>query len=165
MIKVLTFLWNISLLVYLVILLLVYAYMPESVAYQADELGNYAEFVSKDTFFYTILIGFVISNAIFYFFRRTMEFSKKSAGFFGDQGFKETFLSWFLVFKLSVNALFIFTTIFLGIFNNQEDLNINQFDLLAYLGPSLVVLSLLILIILLAKRVGELSGKAAVENS
>jgi hypothetical protein len=163
--KIIGFLWGVSILIYLGILLVVYAYMPDAVAYQTDEMGNYKDFVSKDTFFYTLLVSFSVANAIFFIFRKTLEAANKPGSFLGSGDFKEVFLTWFVSFMLVVNIMFIFTTIFMGIFNNQDYLTLSRFGLLAYIGPSLVVIKLVVLIFLLGKRVSELSGKVTVDKS
>ncbi len=137
MIKAIKVLTIFSTLLFAVILLLVYAYLPISVDLNIEGISS----VHKQTFFYQVLIAFVIVNIIL---RLII-----NVGFKSIQGLLKAWLS-FLIFI--VNFYFALLVGFVGVWNNATHISPESYGYLNFIGPILLIAWVLGLIFLVFKK-------------
>jgi len=127
--KVLKIVKLLSLILFLVTLLTVYANLPKITSLFVNELE-----MTKETFFYSTLIIFSLVNLLFAILKNI--FSKVKAG--TDK--KEKVRSWFLSLPVMFNFYLIFMIAYIGIINNTSSIDPSGYFYLIYLGPVLVLI-------------------------
>lgn len=135
--KFLKFFTNVSIVIFLVTLLLVYAFLPDPFGILFDKNGVSVQAISKGTFFYSSLFVFVIVQIIFILFKKGSETK------FNIQ--RPYLFTWFQGFHLSVNLFIITNLIFIGFANNAVNYTYGSIQLLVYIGPLIVILWLVML--------------------
>lgn len=151
--KLVNLAWVFTFIAFFAALAFCYAFLPESVGIHADYKGVADEFVSRDTFFYTGLAAFVISNIIFLFLVRVMDSVPATSGFyFKNNSFKENITSWFGGLASVVNIFLFFAVTYITLFNNQDAYHVSQFNFLVYIAPILAVFSLFWLVFIFFSR-------------
>lgn len=142
-----------SIIVYLGVLLYVYAYLPQQVGIDANEADEFSTFIDKETFFYFALGSFLLVNIIVVVFGNLMQLIPVNAqGFFTSQEFKERIHNWFSSFGLIINLFFLSAVAFIGFFNNADYYHISSFSIFAYLGQALIFIWIILFFYLLSKR-------------
>ena len=135
--KFLKFFTNISVIIFLPALLLVYAFLPDPLGILFDKDGSTVHELSKDTFFYALLFMFVIIQTILILFKR---------GTGKKLNVKRPYIhTWFQGFHLTVNLFILLMLIFIGFANNAIDYSYGSVLFLVYLAPLIVILWLLML--------------------
>lgn len=151
--KLVNLAWFFTFVGFFVALMLSYAFLPEQVGIHANRIGDADEFITKETFFYTGLIVFAVSNIIYFFFIRVMDAIPASSGFYFNNGyFKKNITGWFAGFVAIINLFLILATSYVALFNNQGDYQINQFNFLIYVAPVLAIGSVVWLIFIFKNR-------------
>lgn len=151
--KLVNLVWFFTFLGFFAALVLSYAFLPEQVGIHANDIGDADEFISKETFFYTALVVFAVSNMVYFFFIRMMDAIPATSGFyFKNDNFKENITGWFAAFITIINLFLIFATAYIALFNNQGDYQMSQFNYLVYIAPILIVFSLVWLAYIFANR-------------
>ena len=128
-----------SIVIFVAVLLLVYAFMPNPTGILFNENGEIIYAVSRNVFFYTFLGIFFTVQLIFYLFRTyvlIIWLNKKG---------KHNLTNWFRVMFLLVNLFFILFVSFLGFANNAVDYTYSSIAILAIVGPLLMFVWLLLL--------------------
>lgn len=139
MLKVVNFIKLLSIILFLAILLLVYAYLPIMVKLDPEqELLQ----LNKETFFYFGMSVFVAINLVFIGFQRLFE----------RQIANEVLKAWVRGLAFVVNLYLTFIVGFIGVINNTQHLKIEGFAYLNYLGPFLLVCWLVGLIYLIFSK-------------
>jgi len=153
MLKFFRLLWVLSAIVFFGALVLSYAYLPERVGIQADAAGTASEFISRETFFYSALIIFVVVNLLGSVLLSVLTAVPATAGlYFQSEEFKENLTSWFSTFIAIINVFLTTAALYVSLFNNQGDYTIDQFSFLIYVAPLLLAASLIWLIVVIIKR-------------
>ena len=143
--KFLKFFITVSIIVFLVALLIVYAFLPDPIGILFNENGLAIYEMSKDTFFYSVLFLFVISQIILILFKRGVMFKTKLKF--------SNIITWFLGFHLSINLFIILMLAFIGLANNAVDYTFSSIQFISYLAPLLVIVWLVMLpVFLLLKK-------------
>ena len=143
--RFLKFFITVSIIVFLVTLLIVYAFLPDPIGILFNENGLAIYEMSKDTFFYSVLFLFVISQIILILFKRGVMFKMKLKF--------SKIITWFQGFHLSVNLFIILMLAFIGLANNAVDYTFSSIQFISYLAPLLVIAWLVTLpIFLLLKK-------------
>jgi hypothetical protein len=142
MVKVVNFVRILSILLFLAILGLVYAYLPVMVE-MAPEAGVLT--IRRENFFYFAAAAFLLIN-IFCWFLIKMAVPRL-------QVFKgiET-AAWFAALPFVVNVYITFLVGFVGVINNQIHVSLAGYSYLNYLGPFLFFSWLVGLIYLIVKK-------------
>lgn len=122
-----------------------------------DREGVFTETISKEVFFYSTLFLFVVANILIVSLSRVLETipavsSASGTPKFFNSGSKNAIIAWIKSFGFVINALFIFSLIYIGMLNNIENFQRSDFNFLFYLGPILVVIWLIALIGILSKK-------------
>ncbi len=122
MIKAVNVLNKFSIVLFIAILLLVYAYLPVQVALNVEGLE-----VHKQYFFYYALGAFLLVNILL---RVTLHF--------GFRSLNEKMTSWLTGLIFLVN--FYLTTLigFIGVLNNSTHVRPSSYAYLNYMGPALI---------------------------
>ena len=139
--KFLRFFTTVSIIIFLVALLLVYAFLPDPLGLLFNEDGLAIREMSKNTFFYSTLFLFVISQIILILFKNGRLFNMKLN--------REYLITWFQGFHLSINLFVILMLIFIGLANNAVDYSFSSIQFISYLAPLGVLVWLIILPFLL----------------
>lgn len=126
MLKVLNFLKVLSVILFLGVLLLVYAYLPVMIDIQPDSQDIQ---VRKETFFYYSIAAFVMINLVLFVFQRLTE--PKLMG----EGIK----AWMRGLSFIINIYLAMLVGFVGVINNATHINPSGYAYLNYLGPILLV--------------------------
>ena len=153
MLKLFRLIWVLTAVVFFAALVLSYAFLPDRVGILADAEGIANEFVSKETFFYSALAIFVVTNLMGSVFIGVMNAVPSTSGlYFHSENFKESTTSWFSSFFAIINVFLITATLYVSLFNNQGDYTISEFNFLIYIAPLLLAASLFWLVFIVARR-------------
>jgi hypothetical protein len=147
----------ISILFFLPVLLIVYAYLPEQVGLTTDRMGLLGNQISRETFFYSVLFLFVISNILCISLGKALKQlparqSLSGNAIFYNSASKNEIISWLKSFCIILNALFIFGTIYIGMLNNEEAVQGKSYNFLFYIGPILIIIWILLFVIVILRR-------------
>ncbi|RED93871.1 hypothetical protein [Marinoscillum furvescens] len=126
MVKVVNFLKFLSIVLFLGILLMVYAYLPVQVSLETAP-GGYQ--LHKETFFYYTITGFIVINIVLLAFQKLNE--KRLSG--------DPLKAWMRGLGFVVNIYLTLIIGFIGVINNTTHLDPASFAYLNYLGPFLLV--------------------------
>lgn len=156
MIKFLKLFQILSILFFLPLLLIVYAYLPEQVILTADHIG-YLNLISKETFFYAVLFLFVITNALCISLGRALKQlparqSVSGSAVFYNMESKNGIIAWLKSFCIILNTLFIFGLVYIGMLNNEEAIKGTNYNFFFYTGPILVLIWLLLFVFIILRR-------------
>lgn len=132
MIKLIKGFWYLSILIFLACLLYVYAAIQEDLTV---ELGESGLSFSKETFFYIAVLIFAVLNVVFYY-------ASKSLGKAGRSKHRKLSgsHSYILILeslKVVLNFTLVSLVVFVGFFNRADDLNIDKYGAMVYVGPFL----------------------------
>ncbi|MEQ9424901.1 MAG: DUF1648 domain-containing protein [Cyclobacteriaceae bacterium] len=138
----------------IIVLLFVYANLPEQVAVHANNSGSASSFLSKNDFFYFTLLAFIGLNLLVFGGGKMLEQLPVNAAkfLFASESFKENILAWWTSFSSIINLFLIFIIGFIGVFNSSDDQLISSYAYLAYVGQFLIIIWLITLIYLLYYR-------------
>jgi hypothetical protein len=117
--------WFISLLGVLIALLYVYAGLPQQVIIQEDAIQQIT--ISKETFFYAMIVFAAIINALVFLVRQWVK---------GQEAFK----SWFHGLIICLNIFFIVAYFMISSYNSFENFNFNTVGFIIYGSVGLMVL-------------------------
>mgnify|MGYP001799359052 FL=1 len=127
--KVLKIVKFLTVFVFLITLLSVYAFLPKEVSLFINDMT-----VEKQTFFYGVLILFCLLNFLFsslsWFYKRIKESDPK----------KKHLKEWTVSLPVPINGCLIFIVAYIGIMNNADSVNPSSYAYLLYLGPLLLVI-------------------------
>ena len=135
MVKTVNLLRQLSIILFLIVFVLVYAYMPVMVTLSPD--GHFE--IHKESFFYYGAGSFLIINIITRII--TNFFLTRLISWKGEET-----ASWFLALPLIINIYLIFIAGFLGVLNNPVHILAGSYSYLNFLGPTLFLLWVLGLI-------------------
>jgi len=157
MIKFIKFFQLLSIIIFLPVLIFVYSYLPEQVTLTSDRTGFLSDSISRETFFYTVLFLFALSNILCISLGRALRLLPARQSFTGmavfyNQASKDGIIAWLKGFSIVLNSLFIFGTIYIGMLNNEEANQGIQYDFLLYIGPILILIWLLLFVFIILRR-------------
>ncbi len=140
--RIIKFIWIISLLTGLAVLLYTYASLGETVVYSSgdSETGS----VTREMFFYIGLGVLVIFNFTFYAISRNMHL--------GHAPLKQALINWQLSFASCLNFFFIVGILFLMLYNSGENFNFNNFGYLVYISLAAIILWIIALPVVILKN-------------
>jgi hypothetical protein len=143
--KFLKFFITVSIIVFLVTLLIVYAFLPDPTGILFNENGLRIHETPKGTFFYSALFLFVISQIILILFKKGVMLKTKLKFPY--------IITWFQGFHLSINLFIILILAFIGLANNAVDYTLSSIQFISYIAPLIVIVWLFMLpIFLLLKK-------------
>lgn len=120
--------------------------MPEKVGIRVDEGGSVERTLEKGTFFYGMIIAFILLNAAVIFPPKSLETktNKKFHRLFpiGDP-YRDYILGWFYSFGAIVNWSLGLLTFYIHTLNNQEELDPGKYNVWFYVIPSLLLIWIL----------------------
>lgn len=138
MIKVLKFFTTVSILIFLMAVLVVYAFLPDPSGLLFNSDGGSIVEASKNTFFYSILFIFVIIQILYIVFNQTTLIRKEGSH-------NKLISTWIQGMILSINLFIILMIVFIGLANNSVDYSFKSIRFIAFVAPSIVILWLLTL--------------------
>ena len=143
-----------SSLLFIIVLLLIYANLPDRVGITDSSINTPGLFLPKSDFFYYCLIIFLATNAIAFVFGKVFQSIaiRPETFFFSSEIFKDRFTTWWGVFPAVMNLIFMFSLGFIAVFNNHDMDMIRSYSYLPFLGQFLVAGWIIALIVVLLKR-------------
>lgn len=147
--------WFLTGLLFLVVLLWVYAYMPKMVSIETGTGGVSSYLISRENIFYLSLAIFAFVNAILFSFRKLIVLNQNGRGSVetpGKSRVKEDLAVWALGFAAALNIFFVFGILYMGFFSNPEGRNFAHYAPVVYAGPVLIGILLIILVYILLKK-------------
>ena len=147
--KLLKSLKTISSILYIALLIISYSYLIESnpVFLNLDK----SRAMHVEMFFYLGLGIFVFISLIFFIFDKVLlsyQGKYKESNFFTSN----SFLSWLVVFNISINILLCTGILFISFLNSESYYNLLHYSFLLYIGPILIFLTILWLPVLYFKK-------------
>lgn len=144
---------NLSIVAFLGLILFVYAYMPQEVKIWTDESNNVTHFVTKEMFFYSAIIIFIVVNLIFVAVGNLVDMLPvSSSSFLSTETFKMYMIGWLRGLGVMINLFFMAAISFLGFLNNADYYDVSNFSLFAYIGQFLIFIWIFLFFFLLTKR-------------
>lgn len=128
-----------SIVIFVGVLLFVYAFLPDPAGIIFTKNGDIIYAVSRNVLFYLFLVIFFLVQLIFYLFRTYV-----LNNWLENQD-KHQLIFWFRGMFLLVNLFFILFVSFLGLANNAVDYTYSSVVNLAIAGPLLMIVWLLLL--------------------
>jgi hypothetical protein len=138
MLKLIRVFTTFTIFLFLITLLTVYAFSPEMVGILYTTEGEVMYEMSRNMFFYSAIILFMIFQLIFYLFKVNVIRHR----FQGKKGNKLGI--WFRGMFLGVNIFFILMIIFAGLASNAVDYSFSSILYIALIGPVLLLVWILI---------------------
>ena len=139
MIKITKLLYTLSILIFLAILLYVYAFLPNYIDVFFDASGEASISMHRTDFFYTALGLFVLTNGSIILYRKMnrgyLNINKTE---FEDMSFAEVVYHWLMGLSFVFNVIYIFSIMFVGMYHNSEHFDITNYATLVYIGPILL---------------------------
>jgi hypothetical protein len=139
--------WVVSLLAFLGIFLLAYAYFSEEVmVYQSFSGEEF--FLTRHQVFYFALFSFAAINALIYVLARTLTFAPGG----NISARREHFRSWLYGFLAVINVFFIFSLGYISLINSRVNYSPEDLAFMVYVAPILLAGSLIWLFIILLRK-------------
>lgn len=145
MLRLYKFFWIVSIVLFLAVLLLVYAFLMDRANPIMAEWGIHTEMEARRWFFYSSLGFFLLVNIILYVLHRILKKSNRHQPDLHRWKVNQEVSLWLLGLAGAVNFSLMAAMGFFGILNNAEDLNLNDYTVLVYLAPAIILLMLIIL--------------------
>lgn len=149
--------WFFSLLGFLATLLFVYAALPAEVDVSLDSDIIPSILLSKNSFFYSMVLLIVLTNAIFLALSKFIGLLKtdnrSNKMFFGDESFKKNLINWLGSFSVILNLFYAMGALFVGLHNNIDYVPSTSYSFLVYASIILVVGWLFWLVYIVLKKV------------
>jgi hypothetical protein len=150
-----------SVLIFIFVLLYTYAALPDQVAYEIDRQGAISKMISKNAFFYTGIILFVVLNVILITPGKLIENqgTKNIKRLFpiGDI-FRDYMLTWIYSFVGIINISLCIMSLFVHSINNQNEISSGDFNFFFYLIPVFFVVWIVGLFWILVKKFKSLQS-------
>lgn len=152
-----------SILLFIFFLLYFYSALAETVGLGIQDDGTLLGTVEKGTFFYGMVVIFLILNAVTVFVPKSLETksNKKLHRIFplGDP-YRDYFLAWFYSFGGMINSNLALLVFFVHSINNQEVIATSMFSFFFYLMPALLVIWVIGLFVLLTGKFKQVQKEA-----
>lgn len=133
MIRIISVFTSLTFILFLAILLIVYAFLPDPVGILFYKDGNTVYEITRNTFFYTSLGLFFLLQLAFYLFRIYV----LNRGLYRLD--KRDLATWFRGMFLCVNIFFILLVIYIGLANNAINYSYSSIINLAFIGPFILL--------------------------
>lgn len=156
--RLLKFFWFVSLALFLAGILLVYAFLPDSVGITTNEWGMPDTFITKEHFFYLGLLAFLVANGLLFALYRLLMITRRSVRTAESIALRTDVGGWLLGFAASLNIFFIMIMSFFSLINTTENYDTGRYMILVYGGPLLLLLMFILLLYILKKRKGQITG-------
>lgn len=137
--KIIKLLYILSVVTFLVILLYVYAFLPAQIGVFFDPNGQASILLNRADFFYTALGLFVLTNGSIILYRKmnrgNLNLEKTNIE---EMSTAELVYHWLMGLSFTINVIYIFSIMFVGMYHNSEHFDITDYVALIYLGPILL---------------------------
>ncbi|ERM82607.1 hypothetical protein P872_04650 [Rhodonellum psychrophilum GCM71 = DSM 17998] len=144
-----------SVLLFIFSFLFIYASLSEQVAYAIDDQGTVLKQVSKESFFYTGIIFFVVLNVLIIFPGKMVEnqSTKNIKRLFpvGDPA-RDRMLIWIYSFAGIINVCLAIMLLFIKSLNHQNEISMSEFSFFFYLIPVFFVVWIIALFWILLEK-------------
>jgi len=142
---------TLTIILYVPVLLLVYAFLGEKCGIIFTESGEALFLITKNEFFYYFLFSFFLFHVIIYLYKKSSVTKNKDNS-------KPIFI-WLQGMVLAINIFFILMTVFIGFANNAIDYTFESIKFIGYAGPAFIMIWLIAFpVFLLKKKTPEIQG-------
>lgn len=135
---------TLSIILFVPVLLLAYAFLGEECGILFTGTGESVFTLAKNEFFYAFLFSFFLFQVIIYLYQNSTAYKKKDKNAF--------FAIWFQGMALAVNLFFILMIIFIGFANNAVDYTFGSITFIGYAGPVILMIWLIASPVFLLKK-------------
>ena len=135
-------------MIFLGVLLYVYAFLPDPVKLPLDFADIREILIGKGNLFYAMIGIFAIVSITSFFVMRLINALPGP-----EINFKRNLTGWSLSFMVVINIFLILSLIIIGIINNTGSPAIGNYTVLAYVGPVLLIVWLILLVLVVTKKV------------
>ncbi|WP_143961393.1 DNA topoisomerase IV [Litoribacter populi] len=147
-----------SILLFIILFMYIYAALPENVAYQVDASGMPLKSIARDTFFYFGIAAFIILNLIIVFAGKMVE--KQATPnlrklFPTGDPFSDKMLGWIYSFAGVLNVSLVIIAFFVHRINNQYEIQTEEFNPFFYMIPVFMVVWIILLFVILGKKLNQ----------
>jgi len=149
MIKVFKTIKTLTSIIFIALLIIAYSYLIEATRVYLNVQKT--ESMDVEMLFYIGLGIFVFISLVFFIFDRIL-FSYQQKADQSNFFTSNSFLTWLAGFNIAVNVLLCSFVLFVGFINSDDYYNLLNYTILLYLGPALILISLLALPVLYIKR-------------
>ncbi|AFL85452.1 hypothetical protein Belba_2922 [Belliella baltica DSM 15883] len=153
----------ISVLVFILSFLYIYASLSDIVAYQLDENGGFLKSVPKETFFYSGMIIFIVLNVIMIVPGKLIE-NQSTANlkrlFPKGERLSDLIIAWIYSFVGVINISLTIMALFIHSINNQNEISSGEFSFFFYLIPIFFVIWIGGLFWILGQKFKEVQSKS-----
>lgn len=140
--RIVKFIWIISLLSALAVLLYTYASLAE-VVFLTNDITDQGS-ITRETYFYIGLALLVVFNFGFYALSKNMHL--------GNAVLKEALVNWQLSFAMILNFFYMAAALFIMLFNSGENFNYNNFGYLIFIALGFVALWIVALPVIIVRN-------------
>ena len=155
MIRFIKFGWYLSIAIFMIVLLWVYAYLPANVGYHANSYGLPDQFIPRENFFYFLLGLFIFTNVVIYLLYKLIQLQylrTPATENIAGRAVKEDVAAWLLGFSATLNIFYILSMVYLSLFNNQEGIKLAYYGPVVFAGPLLIGIMLVVLLYIFFKK-------------
>lgn len=152
-----------SIILFVFFLLYFYSALPEKVGYNYGENGLSPDRLDKGTFFYGMIVLFIILNMIVLLPPKLLE-TKNHSGlvriFPKGDNYRDYFLGWFYSFGGILNLSLALMVFYTHSINNQNEIQAGEFSFFFYMIPLFLVLWVIGLFVVLVGKFRQVSNKS-----
>lgn len=139
------FFWGSSILLFLAVLLLVYSFLMERTSPELQQWGIESESQLRQWFFWGSLLVFLLVNIVLFVLHKTILRANKHQPDLTKWRINKEIALWLLGLTASINIFLVTAMGFIGIMNNAEDLRLNDYTVMIYVGPAIMILMFVVL--------------------
>jgi hypothetical protein len=131
--KILKFFTTISIILFLAVIVIVYAFVPDPCGLLFSDNGSILYSLPINTFFYSSLFIFMIIQILLMVFDKIFLSGSKQTN-------SVKLETWFQGMRLSINLFIILLLIFIGLANNAVDYSYSSIHLIIYFASLIIVI-------------------------
>lgn len=149
--------WKLSIGVFTIVFMYIYAYLGTRVGLNYNEYGQITSTISKDEYFYYGIALFLVLNMVLWTIGKL--FLKNKLG--EDDwllDFKGQVRAWLIGFAGVINIFFLTVLAYILFVNNEDGIIAHKYGGIVYVGLIFIVLWMALLFVLLVKKVKTYSS-------
>jgi len=147
-----------SVLLFIFFFMYIYAALPENVAYQVDQRGFPLESITRDAFFFTGIIVFLLLNFLLIIPAKLIDkqasYNLKKL-FPKHDPFTDHMLGWLYSFGAVLNITVAIVALYVHSINNQNEITSADFNPFFYMVPILFIIWIIALFVILGKKLQQ----------
>jgi hypothetical protein len=147
-----------SVMLFVILFMYIYAALPENVAYQIDDAGMPVRSIARDTFFWIGIVTFIVLNLILLTPGKMIE-KKATANlrklFPTGDPFRDKMLGWIYSFAAVINVSTVIIAFYVHSINNQYEIRSEEFNPFFYMIPLFFLVWIILLFVILGNKLKQ----------